>query len=237
MNVKVNATHTDKMRMNQVTMYVTLVEAGQDCSSIMSTVSSRAKQLSDFVAPKTGVVFELQNIGLRPHMVLQHEDKESRKTFERVQDGFEAYASIVITVPFGTAKLNPIHKFIEGVNGFVNIRYTLSDTMRATKESAMRFKLMETAMKQCKELLCRSDGSFPDGIVITPTNVAYHVVDEAAPSYKMADKAIGAVTDVADNGVYYTNLDAIYTRENAPSVTFKDSVAVTFDVQGYALPD
>lgn len=238
MVVKVNASCTKRVRMNQVVMTVALVEVGDGANKSMSVITQKVKTVTDKVNGITGVVCELQSAGVRPHMVWKQDasDKSNKRT-ERVRDGDEAYALLTIKVPFGTAKLNPIAKVIADADGSLTVRYSLSDTIRDLEEGVIRFKLMTEAMRQCRDLISSPDGKPCQGVTITPSRVYYHSQDEgsaACGAYKMADRA-GMGVEVADNEVSF-DLDSIYTAEHAPHTAISDSLEVAFDVEGYVPP-
>lgn len=239
MVVKVNATCTNRVRMNQVAMTVAIVKVLDDCDKGMSVVTELVKQITDRVNGITGVTCDVQRAGVCPHMVWKQDELDnSNKKTERVQKGHEAYAYLTIGVPFGTAELNPIAKVVADVGGALSVRYSLSDDARKLEGSALRCKLMTEAVKQCREILSMPDGSAKDGVSIIPSRVYYHSQDCDNAQFgvcKMSDRAAGS-TGAEENEVSF-DLDSIYTREHAPYVDISDSLEVSFDVEGYVLPE
>lgn len=235
MVVKVNASHTICVWMNQVILNVSILQAGADASQSMNDVTERVKKVTDKVKGITGVTCELQSAGVRPHMVMKQEEGASSKKMERVQEGHEAYAYLVIKVPFGTAKLNPIAQVVAEVGGSLSARYGLTDAVRADEEAVLRFKLLDIAVKQCRQLLSYPSGLERSGLSITPSRVYYHSQEtgSAVGAYKMSERS---AVESSDNEVGF-DLDAIYTSENAPRMNLSDSVEVAFDVEGYSLSE
>lgn len=235
MQVKVNATHSERAMLSQVSLYVSILEIGDEGATLMSRVTKRVAYLLDFMAERKGCVTELQACGLRPHLVLQETDNGGSKRHERVQSGYEAYASITIHVPFGYSKLNPIADAVKHIKGTLTARYTMSDNMKNVHEAAIRCKLVDKAMKQCTELLSHTDGSARAGVVIEPVHISYHTDERSdAVAYKASERSSGVCMESTEDESSY-DLDSIYTRENAQYIMMKDSVTVTFNVEGYSL--